>query len=331
MGSKVYFDDLIKDRFEEFRLLAEEKGLLAQDPVDATGSSFVATIIGQRIHDKFLGQDPNQNEDTGGRRQVMKEFFDEVKQIQEAIGQGSQCVKTVEKLKEEVLTATTSAREAELQDRIQEQMDLTSRRIGQAKKGLDSLREQSDRNTSRSSAEAKIQHNIQQATTKMLEKLLLEFQTSQLEYKKDLQQRQAKQMRAIMPEITDEHARDLIEQGTTAQVMMTQKMGGAHALLLDELDRVREKQQAVLKLERSIAELCQMFQDMAVLVEAQGEMLDAIELNVHKTNVATSKAETELKTTQKHQRKNRKMMLCLMVVVIVLLVIILAPILQSVL
>ena len=49
----------------------------------------------------------------------------------------------------------------------------------------------------------------------------------------------------------------------------------AHAYL-----NVSDKLQDVLKLERSVEELHQMFVDMANLVEAQGEMLDSIEHQV---------------------------------------------------
>jgi len=41
-----------------------------------------------------------------------------------------------------------------------------------------------------------------------------------------------------------------------------------------------DKYQDVLKLEQSVAELHQMFLDLALLVEQQGEMLDQIEFQV---------------------------------------------------
>merc|ERR1711948_144279 len=90
--------------------------------------------------------------------------------------------------------------------------------------------------------------------------------------------------------------------------MGAQKMAGAHAHILDEVDRIREKHQDILKLERSIADLAQMFQEMAILVESQGEMLDAIEVHVHKTKGYTAKAEEQLKHTIKTQRNTQKWM-----------------------
>ena len=50
--------------------------------------------------------------------------------------------------------------------------------------------------------------------------------------------------------------------------------------VLDTLAEVQERHEAVKELEKSLMELHQVFLDMAVLVEAQGEMLDNIEQQV---------------------------------------------------
>lgn len=50
--------------------------------------------------------------------------------------------------------------------------------------------------------------------------------------------------------------------------------------MLDTLAEIQERHEAVKELEKSLMELHQIFLDMAVLVEAQGEMLDNIEQQV---------------------------------------------------
>lgn len=50
---------------------------------------------------------------------------------------------------------------------------------------------------------------------------------------------------------------------------------------MDTLAEIQERHEAVKELERSLLDLHQIFLDMAVLVEAQGEMLDNIEAQVH--------------------------------------------------
>merc|ERR1719440_2674977 len=72
-----------------------------------------------------------------------------------------------------------------------------------------------------------------------------------------------------------------------------------------------------------------MFQEMAVLVDSQGEMLDAIEVHVHKAKVATAKAEENLITTRKAQHKGQRWMCCLAAIMLVILLSILFPVIIS--
>ena len=52
----------------------------------------------------------------------------------------------------------------------------------------------------------------------------------------------------------------------------------------DTVAEIQERHEAVVGLEKSLMELHQIFLDMAVLVEAQGEMLDNIENQVSATH-----------------------------------------------
>ncbi len=53
--------------------------------------------------------------------------------------------------------------------------------------------------------------------------------------------------------------------------------------VLDVLAEIQERNRAVKDLEQSMLELHQIFLDMAVLVEAQGEMLDNIQKQVERS------------------------------------------------
>merc|ERR1719323_1241857 len=126
------------------------------------------------------------------------------------------------------------------------------------------------------------------------QQLLLDFQKAQVDFKAALERRQAREMEILMPDATPEERAEMVEAGETTQLIVARKMAGAHALLLDEVQRIREKHEDILRLERSIADLAQMFTEIATLVEAQGEMLDAIEVHVGNTVSYTAKAEKEL-------------------------------------
>jgi t-SNARE complex subunit (syntaxin) len=171
---------------------------------------------------------------------------------------------------------------------------------------------------------------MQQAMARKHHDLLLDFQKAQMGYKDSLQRRQARELEILMPEISEEERQEMLQNGETSSMVLVQKMAGAHASLLDEVNRIRDKHQDILRLEQNIADLAQMFQEMAVLVDAQGEMLDSIEVHVHQVKSATAKAEQNLKQTLKAQHKHRKYMCCLMIIMVIVAISILAPVLVKV-
>jgi len=132
----------------------------------------------------------------------------------------------------------------------------------------------------------------------------------------------------VLPEATEEQVKEMLEGDTISlSLVVAQKMAGTHHALIDEVNRIQDKHQDILRLERSAADLAQMFQEMAVLVDSQGEMLDAIEVHVHKAKVYTAKAEENLVTTRKAQHSAQRWMCCLAAVMLIVLLAILMPVL----
>jgi len=73
-----------------------------------------------------------------------------------------------------------------------------------------------------------------------------------------------------------------------------------------------------VKLERSITELHQLFVDMAVLVESQGELLNQIEHNVEQAVGFVASGNEQLVAAREYQDASRKkmMIICCIIVVI---------------
>lgn len=75
------------------------------------------------------------------------------------------------------------------------------------------------------------------------------------------------------------------------------------------LSYLQEKQSDLYKLEKSIVELNQLFQDMAILVETQGDLIDQIEYSVLQSEAYTEDAVANLATTEKIVNNTRKVLL----------------------
>ncbi len=65
-------------------------------------------------------------------------------------------------------------------------------------------------------------------------------------------------------------------QGQSQRRQLTSHTVGRLRQVADTLAEIHERHEAVKELEKSLLDLHQIFLDMAVLVEAQGEMLDNI-------------------------------------------------------
>ena len=97
--------------------------------------------------------------------------------------------------------------------------------------------------------------------------------------------------------------------------------------ILDTINEIQERHDAVKELERSLKELHQVFLDMAVLVQSQGEHLNDIESYVTRASSFVRTGAQELQTAKKHQKNTRKwtcyaIILLLVIVLFVVLVIV---------
>ncbi|XP_077245176.1 syntaxin-121-like [Tasmannia lanceolata] len=94
--------------------------------------------------------------------------------------------------------------------------------------------------------------------------------------------------------------------------------------VLDTISEIQERHDATKEIEKNLLELHQVFLDMSVLVEAQGEQLDDIESQVARANSFVRSGTDQLQTAKKHQRNTRKwtcygIILLLIIILIIVL------------
>ncbi|CAL9144683.1 unnamed protein product [Musa hybrid cultivar] len=98
--------------------------------------------------------------------------------------------------------------------------------------------------------------------------------------------------------------------------------------VLDVVAEIREWHGAVAELERSLLELQQVFMDMAVLVEAQGQQLDDIESNVGRAQSFVRHGTEQLGAARQHQKSTRKWScIAIIIILIIILIIVLSIVL----
>ncbi|KAL1535737.1 syntaxin-related protein KNOLLE-like [Salvia divinorum] len=90
--------------------------------------------------------------------------------------------------------------------------------------------------------------------------------------------------------------------------------------VVETVVEIQDRHDAAKEIEKSLLELHQIFLDMAVMVEAQGEQMDDIEHHVMNAQQYVSAGTNNLKVAKDHQRSSRR---CLCIGIILLLALIL--------
>jgi t-SNARE complex subunit (syntaxin) len=114
---------------------------------------------------------------------------------------------------------------------------------------------------------------------------------------------------AVNPDAKPEEIDEAIESGDTqifAKAILDKER---KQQAVSALKYVENKSNDIKRLEQSILELHNLFLDMAILVEAQGELIDQIEYNVTQAVDNTKSAVENLRGANKYQRKSRKVIL----------------------
>ncbi|KAI3706572.1 hypothetical protein L6452_24403 [Arctium lappa] len=141
------------------------------------------------------------------------------------------------------------------------------------------------------------------------------------EYRETVQRRYY----TVTGENPDESTVDtLISTGQSETFLQKAIQEQGRGQVMDTILEIQERHDAVKEIERNLKELHQVFMDMAVLVESQGEQLDDIENQVNRASSFINRGTTHLQVARKHQKNTRKwacfgIVLVLIVILIIIL------------
>ncbi|XP_022747124.1 syntaxin-132-like [Durio zibethinus] len=119
----------------------------------------------------------------------------------------------------------------------------------------------------------------------------------------------------------EETIEKLIDTGDSEQIFQKAIQEQGRGRIMDTVSEIQERHEAVRDLERKLLELQQIFFDMAVLVDAQGDMLDNIESQVSSAVDHVQSGNTALQKAKKLQKNSRKWM-CIAIIILLLIIVI---------
>ncbi|KAI9560001.1 syntaxin isoform X1 [Daphnia magna] len=252
----------------------------------------------------------------------MEAFFAEVNEIRENIDKIQANVEEVKKKHSAILSApqTDEKVKQELED-LMADIKKTANKVRSKLKVIEQNIEHEEQ-TNKSSADLRIRKTQHSTLSRKFVEVMTEYNRTQTDYRERCKGRIQRQLEITGRTTTNEELEEMLEQGNPAVftqgiIMETQQ---ARQTLAD----IEARHADIMKLENSIRELHDMFMDMAMLVENQGEMIDRIEYNVEHAVDYVQTATQDTKKALKYQSKARRKKIFIIICVSVTLVIILA-------
>ncbi|NP_001265255.1 syntaxin 1A [Apis mellifera] len=278
----------------------------------------LAALVAAQSDDDDVADDVSVN--VGGPDDFMTEFFAEVEEIREMIDRIQTNVEDVKKKHSAILSApqTDEKVKMELED-LMSDIKKTANKVRAKLKVIEQNIEQEE-HTNKSSADLRIRKTQHSTLSRKFVEVMTEYNRTQTDYRERCKGRIQRQLEITGRTTTNEELEEMLEQGNPAVftqgiIMETQQ---AKQTLAD----IEARHADIIKLENSIRELHDMFMDMAMLVESQGEMIDRIEYHVEHAvdyvQTATQDTKKALKYQSKARRKKIMIMICLAILAVVL-------------
>lgn len=244
------------------------------------------------------------------------EWVDGLEEIQYQITRIKQMMKELATVRDKHLHRPT------LDDSTEEELtiDMSTQEITQMFSYCHRLVQQiNNRQRGTSQQEKRISHNVVQSLVTTLQELSLSFRQSQSTYVRKLKSRDERSLQYFDTtfgngSISEE---DLLMEGGFSKEFTKDQL----LFLEDNTQAVQQREREIAQIVRSIAELNEIFKDLAQMVAEQGTVIDRIDYNLEQTQSQVHEGLQQLQKAEGHQKKNRKMM-CILILAFVTTVLI---------
>ncbi|NXR80026.1 STX2 protein, partial [Pycnonotus jocosus] len=262
----------------------------------------------------------------------MDDFFQQVEEIRNNIAKIAQNVEEVKKQHSIILSAPNpEGRTKEELEELNEEIKRIANKIRARLKAIEQSFDQGD-NANRTSVDLRIRKTQHSVLAHKFVEVMTEYNETQTLFRERSKGRIQRQLEITGKTTTDEELEEMLESGNpsifTSDVWMSLSLCTLPKIISDSqitrqaLNEIESRHKDIMKLESSIRELHEMFMDMAMFVETQGEMINNIEKNVMNATDYVEHAKEETKKAVKYQSKARRKMWIIIIVSVVLIAIV---------
>ncbi|XP_069153883.1 syntaxin-132-like isoform X2 [Solanum lycopersicum] len=255
----------------------------------------------------------------------LDDFFKQVQQIEKQHEKLEKLLMKLQDAHEESKAVTKATAMKAIKQRMEKDVDEVSKVARFIKSKIEGLDKENLSNRSKPGCgKGSAVDRSRTATTVSLKKKLKdkmsEFQTLRENIHNEYREVVERRVYTVTGNRADEETIDrLIETGDSEQIFQKAIREQGRGQIMDTLAEIQERHDAVRELERKLLELQQIFLDMAVLVDAQGDMLDNIESQVSAAVDHVQSGNTALQKAKSLQRNSRKWM-CIAIIILLIIV-----------
>lgn len=261
-------------------------------------------------------QDDDMQMDTGNA-QYMEEFFEQVEEIRGSVDLIANNVEEVKKKHSAILSnPVNDAKTKEELDELMASIKRTANKVRGKLKLIENAIEH-DESGGQVNADLRIRKTQHSTLSRRFVEVMTDYNKTQTDYRERCKGRIQRQLDIAGKQVGDEDLEEMIESGNPG--VFTQGIITDTQQAKQTLADIEARHNDIMKLESSIRELHDMFMDMAMLVESQGEMVDRIEYNVEHAKEFVDRAVADTKKAVQYQSKARRKKIMILICVAVLI------------
>ncbi|KAM9336361.1 syntaxin-4 [Symphorus nematophorus] len=287
-----------------------------------------------RDRTKELGNKAEDSDDDEGKALMIKPgassakeekeneaFFKKAQEIHEGLQSLKKMVSELENKQKTVLGVALpeESMKKELQT-LREEIKTLAGQIQRKLKSIESKKGEEDGNYV--PINIRMQRTQHGVLSKEFVELMGHCNTIQAQYRDRNVERIQRQLKITGTNVTDEELDTMLESGQTD--VFTQNILIDAKATKQALNEIESRHDEIMKLERSIRDLHDMFQYLAMEVEAQGEMVNRIESNIKQSSDYVEKAKEDTGKAVTYQQKARKkkiwIAICLAILILILVI-----------
>ncbi|KAF7726925.1 Plasma membrane t-SNARE, secretory vesicle fusion [Apophysomyces ossiformis] len=248
-------------------------------------------------------------------------FFAEVEEVKDVIRRINDNISAIEEYHGASLVNISEEQMSQNTRRLEALSSETAKLNQEAKRRIQGI-ELSNAKLPPSTGDLPMRKTQHAALKKRFIETIQRYQDIERTYQQKYRQRVERQIRIVKPDATSDEIERTLDSDEASQIfaqslMQANRSGQARAVLSE----VQSRHDDIKKIEKTILELHQLFMDMQMLVEQQGETLKEIEMHAETTVVDLEQGNKEIAKAIVSAKSTRAKKWCCFVIFIIILIV----------